>query len=291
MKIDFTKMEGLGNDFILIDDIEGYIKKQIDFSFLSKKLCSRHFGIGADGIIIINNSELNDFKFTIYNSDGSQPQMCGNGMRCFAKYLYENKMIKKKRFTIETKAGTIIPEVFTDNDDKVELVRVDMGEPILIPSKIPFVTQNERAIKEKLFFDDDKEYVEVTAVSMGNPHAVVFVDDIKTINIKSQGQKIENHERFPEKTNVEFVKVVKEDELIMKVWERGAGQTLACGTGACAALVATYLNKKCLNKVLIHLEGGDLEIEWNLETNHIYKTGPASFVFSGSIMIFLDIFY
>ena len=285
MKIDFTKMEGLGNDFIFIDDIKGEIEKQIDFPSLAKKLCSRHFGIGADGIIIINNSKLNDFKFTIYNSDGSQPQMCGNGMRCFAKYLYENKMISKKIFEVETEAGTIIPEVFTDNDGRVELVRVDMGEPVLVPSKIPFDTQNERAIKEKLFFNDDKECVEVTAVSMGNPHAVVFVDDIETINIKNQGQKIETHARFPEKTNVEFIEVVKEDELIMRVWERGAGQTLACGTGACAALVATYLNEKCLTKVLIHLEGGDLEIEWNLENNHIYKTGPASFVFSGSITI------
>jgi len=291
MKIDFTKMEGLGNDFIFIDDREGYIEKQIDFSSLSKKLCSRHFGIGADGIIIINNSKLHDFKFTIFNSDGSQPQMCGNGMRCFAKYLYENKLTSKKVLKIETKAGLIIPEIIVDENDKVESVKVDMGEPILNPSKIPFVTQNERAIKEKLFFDgsdenkDNGKYVEITVISMGNPHAVVFVDDIKAINIKDIGQKIENHKSFPEKTNVEFIEVVKEDELIMKVWERGAGKTLACGTGACAALVATYLNKKCLNKVLIHLEGGDLEIEWNLGNNHIYKTGPASFVFSGSIMI------
>jgi diaminopimelate epimerase len=285
MKIDFTKMEGLGNDFIFIDDREGDIEKQIDFSFLSKKLCSRHFGIGADGIIIINKSKSYDFKFTIYNSDGSQPQMCGNGMRCFAKYLYENKLTSKEVLTVETEAGLIIPEIILDKNDKVEFIRVDMGAPVLIPSKIPFVTQNEKAIKEKLFFNDDNESIEITAVSMGNPHAVLFVDDITTINVKKQGQKIENHEKFPEKTNVEFIEVVKEDELIMKVWERGAGQTLACGTGACAALVATYLNKKCLNKVLIHLEGGDLEIEWNLANNHIYKTGNASFVFSGSIMI------
>ena len=208
-------------------------------------------------------------------------------MRCFAKYLYENKITSKKKIEVETKAGTIIPEMFIDKEDKVELVRVDMGEPILTPSKIPFVTENKRAIKEKLsFYDDDRqEDVEVTVVSMGNPHAVLFVDDITAIDVKSQGQKIENHERFPEKTNVEFIEVVKEDELIMKVWERGAGQTLACGTGACGALVAGYLNKKCLNKVRIHLDGGDLEIEWNMENNHIYKTGPASFVFSGSIMI------
>lgn len=288
MKIDFTKMEGLGNDFIFIDDRDGSIKEQTDFSALAKKLCSRYFGIGADGIIIINNSKINDFKFTIFNSDGTQPQMCGNGMRCFAKYLYENKMISERTIEVETKAGLIIPEVFTDNDDKVRFVRVDMGEPVLIPSRIPFITENEIAIKEKLFFDDidnQEKDVEVTVVSMGNPHAVLFVDDIAAIDVRTQGERIENHERFPEKTNVEFIEVVKEDELIMKVWERGAGQTLACGTGACGALVAGYLNKKCLNKVLIHLEGGDLEIEWNLENNHVYKTGPASFVFSGSIMI------
>lgn len=291
MQIDFTKMEGLGNDFIFIDDRQGEIKKQIDFPALSKKLCSRHFGIGADGIIIIDNSNQYDFKFTIYNSDGSQPQMCGNGMRCFAKHLYENKLTKQKVLKIETKAGLIIPEIIVDKNNNVESVRVDMGEPILTPSKIPFVTQNDRAIKETLFFNGSDEnkinekYIEVTPVSMGNPHAVVFVDDIKKINIKDLGQKIERHKSFPEKTNVEFIEVVKEDELIMRVWERGAGRTLACGTGACAALVAAYLNKKCLNKVLIHLEGGDLEIEWNLDNNHIYKTGPASFVFSGSILI------
>ena len=285
MKIDFTKMEGLGNDFIFIDDRDDHIKKQIDFSVLAKKLCSRHFGIGADGIIIINDSKINDFKFTIYNSDGSRPQMCGNGMRCFAKYLYENKLTSKKVLKVDTEAGLIIPEIIIDKNDKVKSVRVDMGEPVLIPSKIPFITENVMAIKERLFFNDDKEYIEVTVVSMGNPHAVVFVDDIKTIDIKNQGQKIENHKRFPEKTNVEFIEVVKEDELIMKVWERGAGQTLACGTGACGALVAGNLNKKCLNKVTIHLEGGDLEIEWNPDNNHVYKTGPASFVFSGSILI------
>ena len=287
MEINFTKMEGLGNDFIFIDDREESIGAKVNFSDLSKKLCSRRFGIGADGIIIINNSKLNDFKFTIYNSDGSQPQMCGNGMRCFAKYLYENKITLKKKIKVETKAGTIIPEVFIDDNDKVESVRVDMGEPVLVPLKIPFITENKRAIKEKLIFNDDdrQEDVEVTVVSMGNPHAIVFVDDITMIDVKSLGQKIENHERFPEKTNVEFIEVVKQDEFIMKVWERGAGQTLACGTGACGALVATYLNKKCFNKVIIHLEGGDLEIEWNLDDNHIYKTGAASFVFSGSVMI------
>ena len=287
MKIDFIKMEGLGNDFILIDDREESIGAKVNFSDLAIRLCSRHFSIGADGIIIINNSKTDDFKFTIYNSDGSQPQMCGNGMRCFAKYLYENKIILKRIIEVETKAGTIIPEVFIDDNDKVESVRVDMGEPVLIPSKIPFIAENKRAIKEKLFFNDNdrSENVEVTVVSMGNPHAVVFVDDIKMIDVKSLGQKIENHERFPEKTNVEFIEVVKEDELIMKVWERGAGQTLACGTGACGALVAACLNKKCSNKVIIHLDGGDLEIEWNMDDNHIYKTGPASFVFSGSIMV------
>ena len=285
MEIDFTKMEGLGNDFIFIDDRDENIKPLVDFSSLSQKLCHRRFGIGADGIIIINNSKSNDYKFTIYNSDGTEPQMCGNGMRCFAKYLYEKKITLKKKIKVKTKAGTIIPEMFVGENDEVEFVRVDMGEPILTPSRIPFITENKRAIKEKLSFKDIKEDIEITAVSMGNPHAVVFVDNIKTVDIQEEGRKIENHERFPEKTNVEFIEVVKKDELIMKVWERGAGQTLACGTGACGALVASFLNKKSLNKAVIHLEGGDLEIEWDLENNHVYKTGPASFVYSGKVVI------
>jgi diaminopimelate epimerase len=285
MKIDFAKMEGLGNDFIFIDDRDENIGKQVDSPDLAKRLCSRHFGIGADGIILINNSKSDDFKCTIYNSDGSEPEMCGNGIRCFAKYLYDNKITSKKKIKVETLAGTIIPEIFTDKQGNVELVRVDMGEPILTPSEIPFISENERAVKEKLFLNDIGDYEEVTAVSMGNPHAVVFVDDIKEVDVEKQGRQIENHERFPEKTNVEFIEVLKEDELLMKVWERGAGQTLACGTGACGALVAGYLNKKCLNKVLIHLDGGDLEIEWDLKNNHIYKTGPATLVFSGSVLI------
>ncbi len=285
MKIEFTKMEGLGNDFLFIDDRKESIKKQADFSLLSKRLCSRHFGIGADGIVIISNSKKEDFKFTIYNSDGTQPQMCGNGMRCFAKYLYENKITSKKMLRVETKAGLIISEVITNARGDVEFVKVDMGEPVLTPSEIPFITENSKAIKENLDLDGGKNRVEVTAVSMGNPHAVLFVNDINKIDVEALGQKIENHERFPEKTNVEFIEIVKEDELIMKVWERGAGRTLACGTGACAALVAGCLNNKCLNKATIHLDGGDLKIEWDLENNHIYKTGRASFVFKGRVVI------
>jgi diaminopimelate epimerase len=285
MEINFTKMHGIGNDFVFIDDREEIIGNKINFSQLAKDLCSRHFGIGADGMIIINNSRLDDFKFTIYNSDGTQPQMCGNGMRCFAKYLYENKIISKKQFKVETKAGTIIPTVITDDNDNVISIKVDMGEPVLTPLEIPFITENQKAIGEKFFFDDLNQEIEATIVSMGNPHAVVFVDDIATIDVEKLGRKIENHERFPEKTNVEFIEVVKQDELIMKVWERGAGQTLACGTGACGALVAGVLNKKCLNKALIHLEGGDLEIKWDQNNNHVYKTGPAAFVFSGQVNV------
>jgi len=288
MKINFTKMEGLGNDFIFIDDRDGIVGEQVDFPELSRKLCSRHFGVGGDGIITITESDTDDFNCTIYNSDGSQPEMCGNGMRCFAKYLYEKNITSQKKFKVETLAGTIIPEVFVDDKGVVDLVRVDMGEPILTTSLIPFVSEKERAVKENLVLDEPykgQETFEITAVSMGNPHAVVFVDNIRSIDVKELGQRIENHERFPEKTNVEFIEVVKKDELIMKVWERGAGLTLACGTGACAALVAGCLNKKCENKVVIHLDGGDLEIEWDLKNNHVYKTGPASFVFSGSLMI------
>ncbi len=291
MEIDFTKMHGLGNDFIFIDDRTGSIEQYTDFSFLARKLCPRHFGIGADGIIIINESERYDFKFTIYNCDGSESQMCGNGMRCFAKYLYENSLTSKTELMIETKAGLIIPRMIIDGKNKVESVIVDMGEPVLVPENIPFITDNKRAVKEKLYLGendgetDNTEYVEITALSMGNPHAVLFVDNLDTKDIKKTGMAIENHARFPEKTNVEFIKVVKNDELIMKVWERGAGQTLACGTGACAALVAACLNKICKNRAVVHLDGGDLEIEWNRHDNHVYKKGDASFLFSGRIKI------
>ena len=236
MELEFVKMEGLGNDFIILDDRKESIEKYENYPSLAKRLCSRHFGIGADGIILILESPDHDIKFRIYNSDGSHAQMCGNGIRCFAKYLYESRIISKKRIRVDTKAGTIIPEVITNNKGLVESIRVDMGEPDLLCKDIPFKSENEKAVEEPLKVGE-KEY-RITAVGMGNPNAVIFVDDITKVDVKTTGPLIENHERFPEKTNVEFVEAVNPEELKMKVWERGAGITLACGTGACACLVA-----------------------------------------------------
>jgi len=276
-------MEGIGNDFIVLDDRKGTIQEHESYPELAKRLCSRHFGIGADGIILILDSLDHDIKFRIFNSDGSQAQMCGNGMRCFAKYLYENKILLQKKFTVDTKAGTVIPEVLVDDADLVQSVRVDMGEPKLVCRDIPFESKNETAIEECLRVGEKEYYI--TAVSLGNPHAVIFVDDVNTVDVETVGRSIETHERFPEKTNVEFIQVINKKELKMKVWERGAGITLACGTGACAALVAASLTGRTEKSVRIHLDGGDLDIFWDKDTNHVFKTGPATLVFEGEIRI------
>jgi len=281
MNIDFVKMEGLGNDFIIMDDRDGKIQQHEEYSLLAKRLCSRHFGIGADGIILISDSKSHDIKFIIYNSDGSQAQMCGNGMRCFAKFLYENKIVSKKIIRVDTKAGTVIPEVITDDNDQVQSVKVDMGLPVFTCRDIPFKSSGERAVEEDLAVGD--ETYPITAVFMGNPHAVLFVEDVEKIDVDRIGPEIENHERFPEKTNVEFNEVINETELRMKVWERGAGRTLACGTGACASFVAANITGRVPEKAIVHLDGGDLELYWDKETNHIFKTGPATLVFSGNI--------
>ncbi len=284
MKMNFSKMEGLGNDFVVIDDRNGDIEKYMPYNDISKKVCDRHFGIGADGLIVVLNSKTHDTRYRIFNPDGSEPQMCGNGMRCYAKYVFDNKIITKEEFKVETLAGTIIPKVNTGNDGIVKTVRVDMGEPILTPEKVPFKSKSKDiAISEEI--DVDGEKVRLTAVSMGNPHAVIFVDSVKSAPVVTLGPKVEKHPLFPQKTNVEFIEIVSREEMNMKVWERGAGETLACGTGACASLVAANLNNLTGEKALIHLLGGDLVIEWNKSTNHIFKTGPANIVFEGVIEI------
>ncbi len=283
MELKFYKMEGLGNDFVFLDDRKGKIRSYIDYPGLAQKLCPRHFGIGADGIILILNADGHDIKFRIYNSDGSQAQMCGNGMRCFAKLLYEKNILNQTIMQVDTKAGLVIPEVILNENNQVESVKVDMGEPILKTSDIPFISDKDHAIEEPLLVDG-KEY-KITTVSMGNPHAIIFVDDLTKIDIKEIGPKIETHKRFPEKTNVEFIEVVTPNELKMRVWERGASITLACGTGACASLVAANLTGRSDDNAIIHLDGGDLEIHWNKETNHIFKSGPATMVFEGVVHI------
>ncbi len=283
MEFNFSKMEGLGNDFVVFDDRDVKIGNSYSYNDLSVKLCDRHFGVGADGLIVVLNSTTHDIKYRIFNPDGSEPQMCGNGMRCFAKFVYENKIVSKEEFTVETLAGTIIPKVNVSSNGKVETVRVDMGEPVLEAKKVPFISKNEKAVSEEIEVDGVK--LNVTAVSMGNPHAVFFVDKATDYLVRTIGSQVEVFERFPEKTNVEFIEVLSKNEMNMRVWERGAGETLACGTGACATLVAAVLNGKTENKALIHLMGGDLTIEWNRETNHIFKTGPAKLVFNGVLTL------
>lgn len=281
MKLNFVKMEGLGNDFIFIDMLTEKPPIPLTESELAIRLCDRHFGIGADGIILVLPSASGDFGFRIINSDGSEAQMCGNGMRCFAKFLYEKGYTTKTEFTVETQAGTIIPRLILTPDKSVEAVRVDMGKPILDTKTIPFISDNDQAISENLATESGP--VKITTVSMGNPHAVLFVEDAENAPVTTLGPKIECHPRFPEKTNVEFIEVISETELRMKVWERGAGVTLACGTGACAAAVAAILNEKTGRSVRIHLDGGALDIEWDQETGHLFKTGPATLVFEGTV--------
>jgi diaminopimelate epimerase len=289
MELNFVKMEGLGNDFIILDDRQGLRDKTIEsvkaYPALARHLCSRHFSIGADGIILILDStdHDHDIKFRIYNSDGSEAGMCGNGMRCFARHLYETGIISQKRMQVDTKAGTVIPEVMVDDLGRVTSVRVDMGEPVFLCRDIPFESNEETAVEEPLIVGG-KEFC-ITAVSVGNPHAVVFVDDVESVDVEGVGSSIENHPRFPEKTNVEFIQVMNPGELRMKVWERGAGMTLACGTGACAALVAANLTARAGERATVHLDGGDLEIFWDKAGNHVFKTGPASLVFEGQIRI------
>ncbi len=283
MELNFSKMQGLGNDFIILDDRDKAIVNEMPYSDLAVRLCDRHFGIGADGIILVRESQTHDMRFMIINSDGTEPQMCGNGMRCFAKFLYENGILVKEQMRIETLAGTVVPKLSLGNEGMVDFVCVDMGEPILTPSQIPFVSDQPRALEETLEIPGGQ--AEVTVVSMGNPHAVVFVADLDEVDLERRGRAIEIHDRFPEKTNVEFIQVLSDNELRMRVWERGAGVTLACGTGACASLVAAHLTGRTGNEATVHLDGGDLTIRWDRETNHIFKTGPAALSFTGLVRI------
>jgi diaminopimelate epimerase len=283
MELNFWKMQGLGNDFVMLDDRDTAIASKMPYADLAVRLCDRHFGIGADGIILARESKTCDIRFIIINPDGTEPQMCGNGMRCFAKFLYETGILNKEQMQVETLAGTVVPRLSLDHDRKVVSVCVDMGEPVLEPSQIPFVSDQFPALEETL--ETTAGPAVVTAVSMGNPHAAVFVKDIQAVDLAGQGRAVEIHDRFPEKTNVEFIQVVSEDELRMRVWERGAGITLACGTGACASLVAASLTGRTGNEAIVHLDGGDLSICWDRETNHIFKTGPAALSFAGQIRI------
>lgn len=275
--IKITKMQGLGNDFVILTYDE-FKKTGLSMSELAVKLCDRHFGIGADGMIIpdLSSSQSADIGWYFYNSDGSTAQMCGNGMRCFAKYVYDNKFVNKKSFSVKTLAGIIKPELLEDGT-----VRVDMGAPILEDERIPF--KGERALKAL-----DREF-KINPVSMGNPHCIIFTEEDPLYLAQTYGPTIEKHEFFPEKTNTEFVKVLKRNEVDMRVYERGCGITLACGTGACATVVAGVLNNLTEQKVKVNLLGGSVIIEWrgssdNLE-EHVYMTGRADYSFFAEYML------
>jgi diaminopimelate epimerase len=272
-------MHGLGNDFVLVDNNE-IEKNNINSSELAKKICDRNFGIGGDGLIIVNPSDMKgdtDVRWRIFNSDGTEPQMCGNGIRCFAKYVYEKGIVEKKKFTVQTLAGVIIPEIQENGE-----VKVDMGEPVLEVKKIPLSGIEGSPVLKYPIEIQDKMF-NFSAVSMGNPHCLIFTEGDSYKLARKYGAEIEIHKYFPEKTNVEFVRVLSRNNIKIDVWERGCGITLACGTGACASTVAAILNGLTDNTVYADLPGGRLRIEWKEDknSNNVFMTGPGEFVFAG----------
>ena len=276
--LQFTKMHGLGNDYVYMDAINQKIENR---SELAKFVSDRRFGIGSDGLILICPSEKADFRMQMFNQDGSEAEMCGNGIRCVGKFVYDKGLTKKETITVETLAG-IKTLVMTAKNGKIETARVDMGEPILEPEKIPVIS-NENPVKSLKLEAEDNDFT-FTCVSMGNPHAVTFIkEDVNKFDICKYGAKLEVNKAFPKKANIEFINVIDDKTLKMRVWERGAGETLACGTGACAVTVSAILNGYTKRVVTVHLLGGDLKIEWNKNDNHVYMTGPATTVFEGKI--------
>ena len=286
----FTKMHGIGNDFVMVNclgadggTLLAECRRQAVY------LCDRKFGIGGDGVIAVLPGEAappnnQQFKMRMFNPDGSEAEMCGSGIRCFAKFLFDRALTGGKReVAVETGAGLLHLQITPGPDGKAATVRVDMGEPVLTPSQIPTVLSETDAsvINRPLTLAD--RTLHVTTVSMGNPHAVTFVENVKDYPVDTVGPQVEHHPAFPRRTNTEFIQVVSDSEIIFRVWERGAGATLACGTGACAAVVACVLNGKTGRSVLVHLPGGDLDIVWSEADNHVYMTGPATEVFTGEM--------
>lgn len=273
----FTKMHGIGNDYVYVNCFSEKVK---DPSEVAKIVSDRHFGIGSDGLILIKPSEKADFEMEMYNADGSQGAMCGNGIRCVAKYVYDYGLTDKTSITVDTKSGVKYLDL-TVEQGKVKEVRVNMGAPVLDAEKIPMIFPKSPVVSQPL--NVGQEIYEVTAVSMGNPHAVVYMDDVKHLDIEKIGPGFEKHKAFPEGVNTEFVRIIDRKTVEMRVWERGSGETLACGTGACAVAVASVLNGYTEEHVLVHLLGGDLKIFWDREKNLVYMTGPAAVVFDGEI--------
>lgn len=271
----FTKMEGCGNDYVYVNGFEEKIDNPNEVAIA---VSDRHFGIGSDGLIIINPSEVADFKMCMYNADGSEGKMCGNGICCVAKYVYDFKLTDKDVITVETLSGIKTLKLNVENG-KVKTVRVNMGAPILECDKVPVKYDDEKMINKPVKVDG--KTFNITCVSMGNPHAVTFINDTDNLEIEKIGPKFENNEIFPDKVNTEFIQIIDKKTVKMRVWERGSGETFACGTGACASVVASVLNRLTENKVTVKLLGGELEIEYNQDENTVYMTGPARVVFTG----------
>ncbi|SHH53935.1 diaminopimelate epimerase [Sporobacter termitidis DSM 10068] len=275
--MNFTKMQGTGNDYIYVNCFEETVE---DPAALAVKLSDRHFGIGGDGLILICPSDVADFKMRMFNADGSEGRMCGNGTRCIGKYVYDRRLTGKTELTLETLSG-IKTLCLSVEDGTVKTVRVDMGAPVLRAADIPVICDTPEFVDQSVTAGD-KTY-RMTCVSMGNPHAVTFVEDVASLELPRIGPPLENHPMFPQRANIEFVQPVDNQTLKMRVWERGSGETLACGTGACASLVAAVFNGKCRRRARVILLGGELDIEWNEQSGRVYLTGPAEFVFDGEI--------
>lgn len=273
----FTKMHGCGNDYVYVNCMEKMLE---DPDKVSRFVSDRHFGVGSDGLILICPSDQADFRMAMYNADGSEGEMCGNGIRCVAKYVYDYGLTDQTSISVETKGGIKYLDL-TVKEGKVSLVKVNMGSPILKPSLIPIRSDKEQFVDEPVTVDG-KVY-RMTGVSMGNPHVVTFVDDTASLNLEKIGPSFENHELFPNRINAEFVQVLSRHEINMRVWERGSGETLACGTGTCASAVACVLNGKTDEHLTVHLLGGDLEIFYDRANDTVWMTGPASVVFDGEL--------
>lgn len=276
-RFEFMKWQGAGNDFVVVDCFKETVEK---YAETAVAVCDRHFGVGADGLVLILPSEKADFRMRIFNSDGSEAEMCGNVTRCVAKYAYETGLVKRTQIEMESKAGLIRPEVLLGAGGKVESVRVNMGQPILAAEDIPVRGFGRQQVIAAPLEVLGQTYA-MTCVSMGNPHCVIFVDDIAAVELEKIGPAIETHALFPKKTNVEFAQVRKGDEIRMRVWERGAAITMACGTGSCATLVAAVLGGLTQRKATLVLDGGQLEIEWSEADGCVYMTGPATLAFTG----------
>ena len=275
----FTKMHGIGNDYVYVNCFEESVKNPAE---VSKFVSDRHFGIGSDGLILISPSAIADFRMNIYNADGSQAEMCGNGIRCVAKYVYDYGLTDKTEISVETLAGIKYLRLQVENG-KVASVEVNMGAPILEPKEIPVAVEESPVVNVPV--EVKGKIYHMTCVSMGNPHAIIFMNNVKDLDIAAIGPYFENHTVFPKRTNTEFVEVLDRNTVNMRVWERGSDETLACGTGACATTVACILNDKTENEGTVHLLGGDLKIRWDREANQVYMTGPATVVFDGEITL------